>query len=188
MEMRICRICGIEKELTLMEIDSRHKSKYTNRCRQCKHDSDDKASRAYRSLKGRSSKLGIPMEVTAKEIRLLFGMFDGKCAYCSKRPEKEHNLHLEHICALSEGGRNTLANLLPACARCNISKSNKPIVTYFFDKREKFPDTNLSMVVDYMSLLQGVSKEEVLSELTDEHVAYELKQERLSISKEASRT
>jgi 5-methylcytosine-specific restriction endonuclease McrA len=184
-ETRQCGICNEVKPLEKFEIDSRKKDKRTNRCYDCKYEQDDKASRAFRSLKSRSLKLGIPMEVTAKEIRLLFEMFQGTCAYCGKRPEKEHQLHLEHIVALSEGGRNTLANLLPADAGCNISKSNKPLVTHFLNNRERFPDGNLAQVIDYMALLQGVSKEDVAKEMTDDHVAYLLKQARQVIEKEA---
>ncbi|WP_374103983.1 HNH endonuclease [Bacillus sp. ISL-18] len=103
-------------------------------------------------------------------------MFDGCCSYCGKRPKKESLLHLEHIVALSEGGRNTLANLLPACVSCNLSKSNKPIVTHFLNNREKFPDVHFRLVIDYMSVLSGSTKEDVVKELTDDHVMYELKQ------------
>jgi 5-methylcytosine-specific restriction endonuclease McrA len=181
-EMKQCRICGKEKELTLFEIDSRKKTKYTNRCRQCKNALDDKAQRAYRSLKQRSAKVNIPMEVTPREIRLLFDVFEGKCAYCGERPEKERNLHLEHIVPLSEYGRNTLSNLLPACVHCNLSKGNKPLVTHFLDK--KFPDDNFALVVDYIALLTGGKKGDVVRDLTDEHIGYLIKQERQALDKE----
>jgi 5-methylcytosine-specific restriction endonuclease McrA len=174
-ETRQCRICQENKPLEKMEVDSRKKDKRTNRCYECKYALDDKAQRSFRGLRARSAKLGIPMEVTAKEIRLLFEMFDSCCAYCGKRPEKEHQLHLEHIVALSEGGRNSLANLLPACASCNIPKGNKPLVTHFLENRDRFPDGNLALVVDYVALLTGTKKEDVVKELTDDHVAYELK-------------
>lgn len=186
METKICRICGEEKELTLFETDNRKKSKYTNRCRKCKHEMDDKASRAYRSLKRRSALLNIPMEVTPREIRQLFAMFDGRCAYCGKRPEKESQLHLEHICALSEFGRNTLANLLPACNSCNLSKGNKPIVSHFLDHRDKFSDENMALVVDYMALLSGTKKEDVVGEMADDYALYLLKQGRMKLGKEAT--
>lgn len=173
-EKRRCRICKQYKHVDLFEIDSRKKDKYTSRCRACKNDLDDKASRTYRRLRLKSNKLGIPMEVTTKEIRLLLNVFDGCCAYCSKRPEKAKNLHLDHLVPLSEGGRNTLANLIPACIRCNSSKGTKPVVTHFLTK--KVPDENMALVIDYVSLLSGSKKEVVASEMTDDHIAYLRKQ------------
>lgn len=175
-EMRTCRNCGTEKDVALFEVDSRYKNKRTNRCRECKHELDDKASRALRGLKGRSEKHGTPVEVTKEEIRLLFEMFDGSCAYCGKHPETKRHLHLEHIVALSEGGRNTMANLIPACVSCNSSKHNKPIVTHFLENREKFPDENFSLVVNYISLLSGSKTDKIVSEMLDDHAIYQIKQ------------
>jgi 5-methylcytosine-specific restriction endonuclease McrA len=184
---RQCRICTRILPTDKFEIDSRKKDKRTSRCYECKYASDDKAQRAYRSLKSRSLKQGVPVEVSAKEIRLLFEMLDSCCAYCGKRPAKEHNLHLEHIVPLSENGRSTLANLLPACSGCNISKSNKPLVTHFFDNRDRFPDSNFALVVDYMSILTGVKKEEVVAEMTDDHVKYLMRQSQLELENEKAK-
>lgn len=186
MEKKKCRLCGQTKRIDLFELDSRTKNKYTNRCKSCKHKLDDKSAQAHRRLKRRSAKLGIPMEVTPGEIRLLFSVFDGCCSYCSKRPEKARNLHLEHIVPLSENGRNTLENLLPACIHCNTKKGVKPIATHFMDNREKFPDENMSLVIDYIALLSGCKKEDVAGELADEHALYMLKQARKAIGKDAT--
>jgi 5-methylcytosine-specific restriction endonuclease McrA len=175
-EIKKCRICGQSKKIHLFEVDSRTKTKQTNRCKSCKHKLDDKAAQAYRRLRRRSAKLGIPMEVTPGEIRLLFSVFDGACAYCSKKPEKARNLHLEHIIALSEEGRNTLQNLLPACVHCNSKKGVKPIATHFLENRDRFTDENMALVVDYIALLSGSKKEEVVSEMTDDHISFIKKQ------------
>ncbi len=45
-----------------------------------------------------------------------------ECAYCraTDRP-----LHIEHVVPLSRGGSNELANLVPACGKCNLSKGTK---------------------------------------------------------------
>lgn len=178
METKKCRICGQRKKIHLFEIDSRIKTNYSNRCKRCKNKLDDKASRAYRRLRAKSAKLKIPvpMEVTTSEIRLLFNVFDGCCAYCSKRPEKAKNLHLEHICSLAEGGRNTLQNLIPACINCNSKKGTKPIATHFLENRDRFPDENMALVVDYIALLSGSKKEDVVAEMTDDHISFVKKQ------------
>jgi 5-methylcytosine-specific restriction endonuclease McrA len=184
-ETRQCRICNEVKPLELFETDSRKTTKKTNRCQACKNASHDKAARAYHHLRYRSTN---PVEVTPAEIRLLFEVFDGKCAYCGERPEKERDLTLDHIVPISENGRNSLSNLIPVCAFENKSKSNKPLVTHFLNNREKFPDENMSLVIEYMALLSGSKKEDVASELTDDHISYELKQKVKAIEKEAKMT
>ncbi|MEH7505139.1 HNH endonuclease [Neobacillus drentensis] len=185
MEMRTCRICNEEKEITLFETDSRKTTKKTNRCQACKNASQDKAARAYHHLRHRSP---LPVEVTPAEIRLLFEVFDGKCAYCGKRPEVSRELTLDHIVPISENGRNSLANLIPVCGRDNKSKQNRPLVSYFLNNRDKFPDENMTLVIEYMALLSGSKKEAVAAELTDEHISYELKQKVKAIEKEARTT
>jgi 5-methylcytosine-specific restriction endonuclease McrA len=184
-EMRRCRVCRITKPLEKMELDSRRKDKRQNRCQACKNASHDKAARAYHHLRHRSP---LPVEVTPAEIRLLFEVFDSCCAYCGERPEKERDLTLDHIVPISENGRNSLANLIPVCAYENKSKSNKPLVTHFLSNREKFPDENMAIVIEYMALLSGSKKEAVAAELTDDHISYELKQMVKVIEKEARMT
>jgi 5-methylcytosine-specific restriction endonuclease McrA len=184
-ETRQCRICGITKPLEKMELDSRRKDKRQNRCQECKNASHDKAARAYHHLRYRSP---LPVEVTPAEIRLLFEVFDGKCAYCGERPEMSRDLTLDHIIPISENGRNSLANLIPVCGRDNKSKQNRPLVSYFLNNRDKFPDENMSLVIEYMALLSGSKKEAVASDLTDEHISYELKQKVKAIEKEARTT
>lgn len=46
--------------------------------------------------------------------------YDHRCAYCGTRAELEK----DHVIPLARGGRHALANILPACKPCNISKYN----------------------------------------------------------------
>lgn len=48
----------------------------------------------------------------------------GGCAYCSATPPV---LQRDCILPISRGGRYTLANVVPACARCNASKCNEEV-------------------------------------------------------------
>ena len=41
------------------------------------------------------------------------------CTYCGKPSE-----HMDHFVPKSKGGRSTSENLVPACAKCNIEKSD----------------------------------------------------------------
>lgn len=51
----------------------------------------------------------------------LVNRFHGCCAYCGDRTE---DLHLEHVIPVSRGGRHAIGNVLPACPRCNQSKTD----------------------------------------------------------------
>ncbi len=56
---------------------------------------------------------------TAKEWLALVSQHAGRCAYCGATGP----LHADHRTPLSRGGRNDIANILPACPRCNLRKS-----------------------------------------------------------------
>ncbi|MCF3174768.1 HNH endonuclease [Streptomyces sioyaensis] len=49
----------------------------------------------------------------------VFARWGGQCAYCDAPAE-----HLDHIKPIARGGRDVLSNVIPACAPCNLSKSN----------------------------------------------------------------
>ncbi len=47
-----------------------------------------------------------------------------QCQYCGSRPEKS-DLTLDHILPRSRGGTDSWENLVLACSRCNVKKSNR---------------------------------------------------------------
>lgn len=47
-----------------------------------------------------------------------------QCQYCGAQPEKS-DLTLDHVIPRSRGGGNSWENLVLACARCNVKKSNR---------------------------------------------------------------
>lgn len=46
--------------------------------------------------------------------------WEHRCAYCDARAT-----HMDHITPISKGGDDVEANMLPACADCNLSKGAK---------------------------------------------------------------
>lgn len=69
-------------------------------------------------------------DFTAAQWQLLVRVFGGRCAYCLRKSVK---LHADHIVPLSRGGDNTLTNIVPACARCNLKKGPatwKPVLKF----------------------------------------------------------
>lgn len=50
---------------------------------------------------------------------------DYRCCHCGKNPkEDEVKLHVDHIKAISNGGKTTIDNLQTLCEKCNLGKSS----------------------------------------------------------------
>lgn len=56
------------------------------------------------------------------------------CAYCGDKPER---LDPDHVVPLSRGGPNVLANLLPACLRCNSDKRDLLLPEWALDRERR---------------------------------------------------
>ena len=66
------------------------------------------------------------------------------CQYCGRNPT-EHSvvLVIDHIKPKADGGKETLDNLVTACNKCNLLKSNRPLrheakFKKRFEKRSRF--------------------------------------------------
>lgn len=64
-------------------------------------------------------------DVTAALLRDRAAVFGHACAYCGGPHE-----HWDHVIPLSRGGKHHLANLRPACSRCNLSKHAKTLAEW----------------------------------------------------------
>ena len=52
-----------------------------------------------------------------------------RCRYCGRSPQQDGVvLEVDHIVAVSLGGRSELGNLLTACRDCNRSKRARPVI------------------------------------------------------------
>jgi len=61
--------------------------------------------------------------ITAVEVYIALKTHDFKCVYCN-RILNPLRWHLDHFYPLSKTGTNRFENLVPACSRCNLMKSN----------------------------------------------------------------
>jgi hypothetical protein len=55
----------------------------------------------------------------------IFARWGNLCCYCDAPAE-----HLDHVHALSKGGADAAHNLVPACAPCNLTKSDKSLADW----------------------------------------------------------
>ena len=75
---------------------------------------------AWKSAK-RLSRAYFYKDITFQQAREILSI--GRCFYCGST----YYLTLDHVVPVSRGGLTTVANLVPACRRCNSRKSAKPI-------------------------------------------------------------
>lgn len=55
------------------------------------------------------------------------------CPICNYNLIEKDNYHAGHIIAESKGGNSTNDNLLPICAKCNLSMSSKYLIQYWLN-------------------------------------------------------
>lgn len=185
MEKRTCRICGETKPLDKYEIDKRYKSGHrTNRCNACKSASSSVANKAFLHLKERAAKEGRKVEISRKEIEMLFSFFEA-CPYCGiKQSESDEVFHIDHLIARSANGRDHISNLIVCCAKCNRTKNAKPLAVHFFSD-ERFKDSNFATLAHYIAFMSGQPVEEIVKDIANQYAIHELRKERMAIEREA---
>jgi 5-methylcytosine-specific restriction endonuclease McrA len=71
----------------------------------------------------RARRAGVPHEPYSRSD--IFARYFGACAYCNSPAE-----HIDHVNPISKGGADAPHNLLPACAPCNLSKSDRTLAEW----------------------------------------------------------
>lgn len=69
---------------------------------------------------------------TAKDIKEIYRIQKGKCAYC--RVDLGTKYHVDHIVALKNGGTNDRRNLQLLCRPCNLSKSARDPIEFMQER------------------------------------------------------
>lgn len=85
--------------------------------------------RAKRQRRRARQKNALTGYYTDRDLQELHIEYQGRCAYCFGVLGSD-NKHLDHIVPLSNGGTNTICNVVYACARCNLSKGSKSLVDW----------------------------------------------------------
>jgi 5-methylcytosine-specific restriction endonuclease McrA len=68
---------------------------------------------------------GVRSDFTKEQARELFDEYARLCVYCLALATS-----LDHVVPISKGGPHTKENLVPACAHCNTSKNNRPLLVF----------------------------------------------------------
>lgn len=83
---------------------------------------------------------GLPMD----EWKAVLEYFDHECAYCGSK----EGLEQEHIIPVNDGGTYTIGNIVPACRKCNASKGNKNLDSWYMNS-EVFDADRLMKLNEY---------------------------------------
>jgi len=77
-----------------------------------------------------------------------FFMFNNCCAYCGSF--EGLNIQIEHVVPRSKGGAHCLANIVPACHKCNQSKFNHPMEKWY-KEQTFFSKDRLNKIKDVLA-------------------------------------
>lgn len=69
--------------------------------------------------------------ISAKELKKLYS---SPCIYCGSK----NSIQADHVIPISKGGVHSVGNLVPACRKCNQSKSNKLLSQWKRDNKNVF--------------------------------------------------
>ena len=87
------------------------------------------------SIYNRTNKLkrkGAKGSHTNEDIRKIYELQKGRCAYCKKKVNKKY--HVDHIIPISKGGNNDKYNICISCPTCNLKKWNKTPDQWAFER------------------------------------------------------
>jgi len=79
--------------------------------------------RYYTSLRRAKKLTNGVYKISNNELKKLY---ESPCAYCGSK----ESIEMDHVIPISRGGQHSIGNLVPACSRCNRSKSNKLLVEW----------------------------------------------------------
>lgn len=71
----------------------------------------------------RAIKNGSKGKFTEVEFQALYANYDHRCYYCTEKIKG--TVHRDHFIPLNSQGDNNIANIVPACPRCNVRKGIK---------------------------------------------------------------
>ena len=98
--------------------NERHHEKVREQARE--YDRRTRQKHLMANRRRRSVLKGTGGDLTTTEWEELVEECGGMCVICHAPYE-----HMDHIIPLSKGGKHTLSNVQPLCAKCNLSKGAK---------------------------------------------------------------
>ena len=132
---KVCSVCGVPKPLTEFPKNGRDKegaTRYRADCKECYNISrkinKKKLSKFLNNTKHRTGEDKVYSFEDWKEAMMFFR---GCCCYCGRKQSRSVKLTKDHVIPVSKGGLTNRANIIPACTRCNSSKSDSDMEEWY---------------------------------------------------------
>lgn len=125
--MKTCSRCGLRKAAS--DFLAGKARRQSSSCGSCRKVAASRRRRAYYAKIGADKRHTLAQRRRAQQVgtdhveysrTAIFARWGNRCAYCDAPAE-----HADHVHPLSRGGDDVEANILPACAKCNLTKSDK---------------------------------------------------------------
>jgi 5-methylcytosine-specific restriction endonuclease McrA len=135
MDVQVCNVCGVEKPITDFPKNGTYPDGSPRRrpdctvCYNIKRKLDKKKHNKF--VNNTMHRTGEIAEYSIEQWREALVFFGGCCAYCGRPQSRRIKLTKDHIKPVSQGGKTTKGNIIPACTRCNSSKSNQNIDDWY---------------------------------------------------------
>jgi 5-methylcytosine-specific restriction endonuclease McrA len=141
MTISTCSVCGIEKEQSEFPKNGTFKdgsTRYRTDCKTCYNISRKltKKKAVTKFLNNTKHRTGEVKTYDLHDWKDAMIHFKGCCSYCGAKQSRKLKLTRDHLVPVTKGGLTTRQNILPACARCNSSKSNHDLDVWY--PKQKF--------------------------------------------------
>lgn len=164
--LKECRRCN--------EVKSADDYRRGHICRECERQQSrwrtarphNRLYTALKDAKRSAAKYDAPDTLTLDDIRYLFTLSGGRCAYTGKLTDKPS---IEHVVPLSRGGTNTLDNVQIVDLSVNLRKSDAD-PSDFLDRYYGFYMTR--DIIELVAARRGVDYRTVYDEFTDAQAEY----------------
>jgi predicted metal-binding transcription factor (methanogenesis marker protein 9) len=138
MKTLVCKICGVEKELSEFRGDRRTKLGVVKMCKACRNEriaqNGEQLRQRFRDVRRRAKKYGVTDTLTFEDYTDVFS--GTKCSYCGVELT-DSNRSVDHVYPLGEGFANCQLNIVHCCRVCNKTKGTRHVYD-FYQSSEKF--------------------------------------------------
>ena len=140
---KVCKVCGLEKNLTEFPKNGKFKdgsTRYRADCKECYNISRKiNKKELAKFLNNTKHRTGEEDGYSFKDWKDAVLYFRGKCSYCGRKQSRSIKLTKDHVVPVSKGGKTVRENIVPSCERCNSSKSDSDMEEWYV-KQEFYSD------------------------------------------------
>lgn len=131
-----CSVCGDNKprsEFPKNGKDKQGNTRYRTDCKECYNITRKLTKRkaVTKFLNNTKHRTGEVKTYDLHDWKDAMLHFRGSCSYCGVKQSRKIKLTRDHVIAVTGGGLTVRNNIIPACARCNGSKSNHNLAEWY---------------------------------------------------------